>query len=88
MVFSLLAEDKDRFGLPVAHVSFNLRDNDKRLIKAGNAAEMKVEADEGIDQGNERYQPQDGARGTAADESCKPCNAQQHTQDDNYIVNN
>ena len=30
-----LAEEKDRFGLPVAHVSFNLHDNDKKLIKAG-----------------------------------------------------
>lgn len=29
-----LSEDKDRFGLPVAHVSFNLHGNDKRLIKA------------------------------------------------------
>lgn len=29
-----LSEDKDRFGLPVAHVSFTLHDNDKKLIKA------------------------------------------------------
>ena len=29
-----IAEDKDRFGLPVAHVAFNLHDNDKKLIKA------------------------------------------------------
>jgi choline dehydrogenase-like flavoprotein len=29
-----LSEEKDRFGLPVAHVSFNLHENDKRLIKA------------------------------------------------------
>ncbi len=29
-----LSEDKDRFGLPVAHVTFNLHENDKRLIKA------------------------------------------------------
>ena len=29
-----LSEDKDRFGLRVAHVSFNLHDNDKKLIKA------------------------------------------------------
>lgn len=29
-----IAEDKDRFGLPVAHVTFNLHDNDKKLIKA------------------------------------------------------
>jgi choline dehydrogenase-like flavoprotein len=28
-----LSEDKDRFGLPVAHVTFNLHENDKRLIK-------------------------------------------------------
>ena len=30
-----ISEDKDRFGLPVAHVTFNLHDNDKKLIKAG-----------------------------------------------------
>lgn len=29
-----LADDKDRFGLPVAHVTFNLHENDERLIKA------------------------------------------------------
>jgi choline dehydrogenase-like flavoprotein len=29
-----LSEDKDRFGLPVAHVAFNLHENDNRLIKA------------------------------------------------------
>jgi choline dehydrogenase-like flavoprotein len=29
-----LSEDTDRFGLPVAHVTFNLHDNDKKLIKA------------------------------------------------------
>ncbi len=29
-----LAEDKDRFGLPVAHVTFSLHENDKRLIQA------------------------------------------------------
>ncbi len=37
-----LAEEKDRFGLPVAHVSFNLHDNDKKLIKAGKAKAMEV----------------------------------------------
>jgi choline dehydrogenase-like flavoprotein len=29
-----LSEDKDHFGLPVAHVCFNLHGNDKKLIKA------------------------------------------------------
>jgi hypothetical protein len=29
-----LAGETDRFGIPIAHVSFNLHDNDKRLIKA------------------------------------------------------
>ena len=29
-----ISEDKDRFGLPVAHVSFNLHENDTKLIKA------------------------------------------------------
>jgi len=36
-----LDEEKDRFGLPIAHVSFNLHENDKRLIKA--ATEKTVE---------------------------------------------
>jgi choline dehydrogenase-like flavoprotein len=35
-----LSDDKDRFGLRVAHVSFNLHDNDKKLIKA---AKQKTE---------------------------------------------
>ncbi len=30
-----LAEEKDRFGIPVARVTFNLHDNDKKLIKWG-----------------------------------------------------
>jgi choline dehydrogenase-like flavoprotein len=29
-----LADETDRFGLPVAHVTFNLHPNDKKLIKA------------------------------------------------------
>ena len=29
-----LSDDKDRFGLKVAHVTFNLHENDKKLIKA------------------------------------------------------
>ncbi|MFC5862350.1 GMC family oxidoreductase [Acidicapsa dinghuensis] len=29
-----LSEDKDCFGLPIAHVTFNLHENDKKLIKA------------------------------------------------------
>jgi len=37
-----LAEEKDQFGLPIAHVSFNLHDNDKKLIKAGKAKVMDV----------------------------------------------
>ena len=36
-----LSEDKDRFGLPVAHVTFNLHENDKSLIRA---AKEKTEA--------------------------------------------
>ncbi len=36
-----LSDDKDRFGLRVAHVSFNLHDNDHKLIKA---AKKKTEA--------------------------------------------
>ena len=37
-----LAEQKDRFGLPVAHVTFNLHDNDKKLIKAAKEKTMEV----------------------------------------------
>ena len=37
-----LAEERDRFGLRVAHVSFNLHDNDKKLIKAGKDKAMEV----------------------------------------------
>jgi choline dehydrogenase-like flavoprotein len=37
-----LAQETDRFGIPVAHVSFNLRDNDKKLIKAGKEKTMEV----------------------------------------------
>lgn len=34
--------DKDRFGLPVAHVSFNLHENDKKLIRLGKETTMEV----------------------------------------------
>ncbi len=37
-----LAAEADRFGLPVAHVSFNLRENDKRLIEFGKNKTMDV----------------------------------------------
>jgi len=37
-----LAEEKDSLGLPVAHVSFNLRDNDKKLIHAAKDKTMEV----------------------------------------------
>lgn len=37
-----LAEERDRFGLPVAHVSFNLHDNDKKLIDAAKNKTMQV----------------------------------------------
>jgi choline dehydrogenase-like flavoprotein len=37
-----LAEDKDRFGLPVAHVTFNLHDNDKKLIAAAKSKTEEV----------------------------------------------
>lgn len=37
-----ISEDKDGFGLPVAHVSFNLHDNDKKLIKAAKERTMQV----------------------------------------------
>ena len=37
-----LSEQKDRFGLPVAHVTFNLHDNDKKLINAAKEKTMEV----------------------------------------------
>ena len=37
-----LAEEKDHFGLPIPHVSFNLHDNDKKMIKAGKEKVMEV----------------------------------------------
>jgi choline dehydrogenase-like flavoprotein len=37
-----LAEEKDRFGLRVAHVAFNLHSNDKKLIKAAKEKTMEV----------------------------------------------
>jgi choline dehydrogenase-like flavoprotein len=37
-----LAEEKDQFGLPIPHVSFNLHDNDKKLIKAGKEKVVEV----------------------------------------------
>ena len=37
-----LANDRDRFGLRVANVSFNLHDNDHKLIKAAKAKTMEV----------------------------------------------
>ncbi len=39
---TLAPYDKDRFGLPVAHVSFNLHENDKKLIKFGKEKTMEV----------------------------------------------
>ncbi|HJU28011.1 MAG TPA: GMC family oxidoreductase, partial [Candidatus Binataceae bacterium] len=37
-----LAEEKDRFGLPVAKVTFNLHDNDNKLIEFGKNKVMEV----------------------------------------------
>lgn len=37
-----LAEDRDAFGLQVAHVSFNLHSNDHKLIRAAKAKTMEV----------------------------------------------
>ncbi len=37
-----LAEEKDRFGLPVAKVTFDLHDNDKKLIAFGKEKVMEV----------------------------------------------
>jgi choline dehydrogenase-like flavoprotein len=37
-----LAKEKDRFGIPVAKVTFNLHDNDKKLIKFGQNKVMDI----------------------------------------------
>jgi len=37
-----LSDEKDRFGLPVAHVTFSLHDNDKKLIKTAKEQTMEV----------------------------------------------
>jgi choline dehydrogenase-like flavoprotein len=37
-----IADETDRFGLRVAHVNFNLHDNDKKLIKAAKEKTMEV----------------------------------------------
>jgi choline dehydrogenase-like flavoprotein len=37
-----LAEEKDEFGIPVAKVTFNLHDNDKKLIEFGKNTTMDV----------------------------------------------
>ncbi len=37
-----LSEERDQFGIPIAHVSFNLHDNDKKLIKFGKDKTMEV----------------------------------------------
>jgi len=37
-----LAEEKDRFGIPVARVDFSLHENDKKLIKYGREVVMNV----------------------------------------------
>jgi len=37
-----LAEEKDELGIPVAHVTFNLHDNDKKLIEFGKNKVMEV----------------------------------------------
>ena len=39
---TLAPDEKDRFGIPVAHVTFNLHDNDKKLIKAAKEKTMEV----------------------------------------------
>ncbi len=37
-----LADEKDRFGIPVAKVTFNLHDNDKKLIEFGKNKVMEI----------------------------------------------
>ena len=37
-----LADEKDQYGLPVAKVTFNLHDNDKKLIEFGKNKVMEV----------------------------------------------
>jgi hypothetical protein len=37
-----IADEKDRFGIPVARVTFNLHDNDKKLIEFGKNKVMEL----------------------------------------------
>jgi choline dehydrogenase-like flavoprotein len=37
-----LADERDQFGIPIAYVTFNLHDNDKKLIKFGKEKTMEV----------------------------------------------
>jgi choline dehydrogenase-like flavoprotein len=45
-----LAEEKDRFGLPVAKVTFHLHDNDKKLIEFGKNKVMEIVAAAGAEE--------------------------------------
>ena len=45
-----LAEEKDRLGLPVAKITFNLQDNDKKLIEFGKNKTMEVMRAAGADE--------------------------------------
>ena len=45
-----LAEEKDQHGLPVAKVTFNLHDNDKKLIEFGKSKVMEIMAAAGAKQ--------------------------------------
>jgi choline dehydrogenase-like flavoprotein len=45
-----LAQDKDRFGLPVAQVTFSLHDNNNKLVKFGTQKVMDVMAAAGAEE--------------------------------------
>jgi choline dehydrogenase-like flavoprotein len=45
-----LADEKDQYGIPVARVTFNLHDNDKKLIEFGKRTVMDVMAAAGAEE--------------------------------------
>jgi hypothetical protein len=78
-----LAEEKDQFGLPVAHVSFNLHENDKRLIEFAKNKTMEVMWGAGAQEvvQESRYAHLVGACRMGSDPSCSVVDAFGRTHD-------
>jgi choline dehydrogenase-like flavoprotein len=67
-----LAEEKDQFGIPVAKVTFNLHDNDKKLIEFGKKITMDVMHAAGAEEvvQESRYAHLVGAARMGSDPAC------------------